>query len=397
MILRIAAETALRNGSLQGGYFMIAARALGLDCGPMSGFDHDGVDQEFFAGTARSSPISSAISAMAMARASTLAARACRSTRHAGFLTGSSLPRSRLENTGRRYRARRLFRRAAGRRDNSAPISSSRWSAAMPNAWRPWCERPCEAAQLGFAALDRLAVTTGPGTFTGQRVGLAFMRGLRLALKSPLIGVTTLEAMAAPRWRRPVCCSRRYSRRQARRSLYVAAMKTGTHSCRSDCCRFEEALQQIRDSRVRRRPHLPWPVRQPTQRLRCFGNMASARSKPASPARCHVGGAPGADRTGTIDCSHRALYLRRAGRASLPAGEPYDIADPPGPVRRPACYRSDCTPSVLPKPGRSAFSRRLLAQPGAFAQLRSINCTMDLFWPGWLAGEAEILTLGVRR
>src|SRR4051812_5279597 len=48
-----------------------------------------------------------------------------------------------------------------------------------------------------FAALDRLAVTTGPGTFTGQRVGLAFMRGLRLALKRPLTGITTLEAIAA--------------------------------------------------------------------------------------------------------------------------------------------------------------------------------------------------------
>lgn len=52
-------------------------------------------------------------------------------------------------------------------------------------------------AKLRFADLDRLAVTTGPGTFTGQRVGLAFMRGLRLALKRPLIGVTTLETMAA--------------------------------------------------------------------------------------------------------------------------------------------------------------------------------------------------------
>ena len=47
-----------------------------------------------------------------------------------------------------------------------------------------------------FAALDRLAVTVGPGTFTGQRVGLAFMRALRLALNIPLCGVTTLEAMA---------------------------------------------------------------------------------------------------------------------------------------------------------------------------------------------------------
>lgn len=44
-------ETAFRNGTLQGAYLMIAARALGLDCGPMSGFDKDMVDKAFFAGT----------------------------------------------------------------------------------------------------------------------------------------------------------------------------------------------------------------------------------------------------------------------------------------------------------------------------------------------------------
>lgn len=44
------AETAFRNGTLQGAYFMIAARAMGLDCGPMSGFDRIGVDKEFFRG-----------------------------------------------------------------------------------------------------------------------------------------------------------------------------------------------------------------------------------------------------------------------------------------------------------------------------------------------------------
>ncbi len=44
-------STAFRNGTLQGAYFMIAARALGLDCGPMSGFDNSGVDREFLAGT----------------------------------------------------------------------------------------------------------------------------------------------------------------------------------------------------------------------------------------------------------------------------------------------------------------------------------------------------------
>lgn len=43
--------TAFRNGSLQGAYLILAARALGLDCGPMSGFDNAGVDREFFAGS----------------------------------------------------------------------------------------------------------------------------------------------------------------------------------------------------------------------------------------------------------------------------------------------------------------------------------------------------------
>ncbi len=43
-------STAFRNGSLQGAYLIIAARALGLDCGPMSGFDNVRVDAEFFPG-----------------------------------------------------------------------------------------------------------------------------------------------------------------------------------------------------------------------------------------------------------------------------------------------------------------------------------------------------------
>ncbi len=43
-----ADTAAFRNSSIQGGYFIIAARALGLDCGPMSGFDNAGVDREFF-------------------------------------------------------------------------------------------------------------------------------------------------------------------------------------------------------------------------------------------------------------------------------------------------------------------------------------------------------------
>ena len=47
---KVAAATAFRNGTLQGAYLMIAARALGLDCGPMSGFDNAKVDEAFFPG-----------------------------------------------------------------------------------------------------------------------------------------------------------------------------------------------------------------------------------------------------------------------------------------------------------------------------------------------------------
>ena len=60
----------------------------------------------------------------------------------------------------------------------------------------PMVDEAMKQAGAGFDTLDRLAVTVGPGTFTGQRVGLAFMRGLRLALQIPLTGVTSLEAMA---------------------------------------------------------------------------------------------------------------------------------------------------------------------------------------------------------
>jgi tRNA threonylcarbamoyladenosine biosynthesis protein TsaB len=52
-------------------------------------------------------------------------------------------------------------------------------------------------AGVSFAQIDRIGVTVGPGSFTGLRVGLAFAKGLGLALSRPCIGVGTLEALAA--------------------------------------------------------------------------------------------------------------------------------------------------------------------------------------------------------
>ncbi len=54
-------------------------------------------------------------------------------------------------------------------------------------------------AKLSWADVQRIVVTTGPGSFTGVRVGLSFARALALALKTPCIGVSTLEALALER------------------------------------------------------------------------------------------------------------------------------------------------------------------------------------------------------
>ena len=68
-----------------------------------------------------------------------------------------------------------------------------------------------ERAGTSFDDLDRIAVTTGPGTFTGVRIGIATARGLALASGVPLVGITTLEAIAAGAIefgaeKRPVAC-----------------------------------------------------------------------------------------------------------------------------------------------------------------------------------------------
>lgn len=52
-------------------------------------------------------------------------------------------------------------------------------------------------AGIGFDGIDRIGVTVGPGSFTGLRVGLAFAKGLGLALDRPVVGIDSLEAMAA--------------------------------------------------------------------------------------------------------------------------------------------------------------------------------------------------------
>ncbi len=68
----------------------------------------------------------------------------------------------------------------------------------------PMIDRVLDTAGVGVAELDRFVVDIGPGRFTGLRVGLATVRALALAVDRPVVGLTSLEILAAAERRRPV-------------------------------------------------------------------------------------------------------------------------------------------------------------------------------------------------
>jgi tRNA threonylcarbamoyladenosine biosynthesis protein TsaB len=65
-------------------------------------------------------------------------------------------------------------------------------------ALMPLIARVMDEAEVEFKELDRIAVTVGPGSFTGLRVGISAARGIALAARKPAIGLTTLAGLAAP-------------------------------------------------------------------------------------------------------------------------------------------------------------------------------------------------------
>ena len=148
----------------------------------------------------------------------------------------------------------------------------------------PMVDETMKQAGMAFAALDRLAVTTGPGTFTGQRVGLAFMRGLRLALKRPLTGLTTLEVIAAGAM----------NETQKTKAAVI-------HDARR-----EEAYLLLQDGERTVQQPIVLPFQDAIQRIRTFGSCALAGTG-AMVAKESLGG----DYTLSSICQPDALWVAR--------------------------------------------------------------------------------------
>ena len=204
---------AMRNSSLQGGYFILAARALGLDTGPMSGFDNAAVDAEFFAD--QPNVKSNFISTLGYGDPETI------------FGTQPT-PRFRQSST-KSYKAPRVPTTLAidcvgtgcsvALFDDRAVLAHEHLDIGRGHAERLV---PLIATLPDKGRADCIAVNVGPGSFTGVRIGLSVARALGLAWGAEVLGYSALDltaAVARNGWRgRPSL--RRFARR-ARRVFYT--------------------------------------------------------------------------------------------------------------------------------------------------------------------------------
>ena len=151
-------------------------------------------------------------------------------------------------------------------------------------ALMPMIDRVMKAAELPFTALDRIAVTVGPGSFTGLRVGISAARGLGLAAEKPVVGVTTLSALRRTlplRVRRTDhladrCAPRsrlHAGRRRRRRGAGPPARRADGGCLRACAVRRAAPRRQRRAPRRRSLARRHWPRRR----------ASSSRPRPTSP------------------------------------------------------------------------------------------------------------------
>ena len=267
---------------------------------------------------------------------------------------------------------------------------------AMPRghaeALAPMVEQAMAEAGLGFADLDRLAVTTGPGTFTGQRVGLAFMRGLRLALGKPLVGLTTLEAMSAAAEAEARTPFTAVIHEAKRGEVYAAVYRGRETILPVQVAAFEAMLEDIRAV----------AGRSAGQRLALAGTAAPDASAWLT--------AKGTSATLTAVRQPDALWVAKLAEtapASAEVAHPLYLRAPDAKLAawairlRPAEVAdaellASLHGATMPKSWERSFFEQVITSPGGFAVVAEAHeAALGFALARAVAGEAEILSIGV--
>src|SRR5271155_1862170 len=267
---------------------------------------------------------------------------------------------------------------------------------AMPRghaeALAPMVEQAMAEAALAFADLDRLAVTTGPGTFTGQRVGLAFMRGLRIALAKPLIGLTTLEVIAAAaefEAKTPLVAVLHEAKRG---EVYAALYRDRETVLPVQVAAYEVILKEIQsivaessDGRLAM-AGTAGPEAAAWLETRGVAVTLTAIRQPDALWVARL-----AETATEPSESVRPLYLR-APDAKLAAGaihlRPADKTD--------AGLLASLHAAAMPHPWEPSFFEQVVAEPGGFAVVAEAHeAALGFVLGRAVAGEAEILSIGV--
>jgi tRNA threonylcarbamoyladenosine biosynthesis protein TsaB len=141
---------------------------------------------------------------------------------------------------------------AAG--DNALCVESRTMPHGQAEALLPLVDRVMREARLAPSTLDLITVTTGPGSFTGIRVGLAAARGIALALGMPLFGVTSFEAGAAACEADPVERSLLVALDSRRADLYIQLFDPAHHALGPPAAVLPEALAEIVTAAAGSRP-----------------------------------------------------------------------------------------------------------------------------------------------
>jgi tRNA threonylcarbamoyladenosine biosynthesis protein TsaB len=239
-------------------------------------------------------------------------------------------------------------------------------------------------ASLEFAALDRVVVTIGPGTFTGVRIGLAMARGLGLALNIPVIGIDTLSAIAAnaPQTGRPLLVAA-----DARKDEVYAALFDGAGKMiRAPAVISLEACVQL----------LP---QGPVQVMGTAAEAAIYASPRLDLARCRAGDLPDAANFG-----RRGFELSDTSAMLVPLYLRQPDAKPQKAIGLRIRAAGAAEAGIFAQLHRECFDKawtaeefaKLLAMPGVAANLAlDANAPVGFVLTRSAADEAEIIAIGI--